>query len=250
MEIVDVTPDNASEEGFFCIKTSARPGFESKRSWFAERYAEGLRLKILRGDDGQQIAFIEYVPAENAWRPVSAPNYIFIHCISGYRKEHRGKGYASMLIAACEDDARAQGKDGVTVMTSDGPWTASMQVFVKNGYEVTDRRGRFELMARKFSDDACDPQLIGWEKSQAEYRGWHLLYADQCPWHDKAANDLLELANSEGIDLRITKITSAEQARRAPSGFGVFSLVHNGELIEDHYISKTRFSNILSKRHS
>ena len=62
--------------------------------------------------------------------------------------------------------------------------------------------------------------------------------------------DLLELANSEGIDLRITKITSAEQARRSPSGFGVFSLVHDGELIEDHYISKTRFSSILSKRHS
>ncbi|NNE34361.1 MAG: hypothetical protein HKN13_03940 [Rhodothermales bacterium] len=248
MRIVDVTPENVSEEGFFCIKTSSRPGFASKQSWFEQRFAEGLRLKILRDDDGHQISFIEYVPAEHAWRPVSAPDYIFIHCISGYRKEHRGKGYASLLIEACESDAGKQGKAGVTVMTSDGPWMASMQVFVKNGYEVMDRRGRFELMAKRFDEQAADPRLINWEENAADYGGWHLLYADQCPWHDKAANDLLELANSEGIDLCVTKITSADQARRAPSGFGVFSLVHDGELIEDHYISKTRFRNILRKR--
>lgn len=45
----------------------------------------------------------------------------------------------------------------------------------------------------------------------------------------------------------IRELKSAEEAKSAPSGFGVFSLVHNGELLEDHYISKTRFENIIRK---
>ena len=38
MRIVDVSPSNAAREGFFCIKTSSRPGFESKNQWFAENH--------------------------------------------------------------------------------------------------------------------------------------------------------------------------------------------------------------------
>ncbi|MDX1740311.1 MAG: GNAT family N-acetyltransferase [Rhodothermales bacterium] len=248
MTIFDVTPENAAQQGFFCIRNQSNPGVERKRSWYEERYREGLRVKILRDDDGQQVAFVEYVPAEFAWRPVRAPGFIFIHCLSGYRKEHRGRGYASALIRHCENDARSQARAGVAVMTSDGPWMATMEVFLKNGYSVADRRGRFELLAKKFSTDAPDPLLIDWEKALAAYQGWHLIYADQCPWHEKAVRELADLALSEGIDLQVTRLKTAEQARSAPSGFGVMSLVHDGELIEDHYISKTRFRTILNNR--
>jgi len=51
-----------------------------------------------------------------------------------------------------------------------------------------------------------------------------------------------------GIDLKITKIENAKQAKEGPSGYGVFSLLHDGKLIEDHYLSATRFRNILQKK--
>ena len=51
------------------------------------------------------------------------------------------------------------------------------------------------------------------------------------------------------IDLKLTKIETAEDAKNTPSGYGVFSLLHNGKLIEYHYISATRFKNILKKEH-
>ena len=83
--------------------------------------------------------------------------------------------------------------------------------------------------------------------TRERFKGWHLLYADQCPWHDKSAGMLKETAVEYGFDLKITKIKSAREAKQAPSGFGVFNLLHDGKLLEDHYISKARFRNIINK---
>jgi len=122
-----------------------------------------------------------------------------------------------------------------------------MRIFEANGYAEVDRRGRFELMVKKFDATARDPRLIDWSENWKNYTGWHLIYADQCPWHQKSAEALLGVAAEFGIDLNIQRITRSTDAKLAPSGFGVFSLMHNGELLEDHYLSATRFRNILKK---
>jgi len=56
---------------------------------------------------------------------------------------------------------------------------------------------------------------------------------------------MLHVAMDFGIDLRITKMETAQEAKNAPSGFAVFNLLHDGKLLEDHYLSATRFKNIL-----
>jgi hypothetical protein len=53
------------------------------------------------------------------------------------------------------------------------------------------------------------------------------------------------VAEQAGIDLKVKEILTAEEARQSPSGYGVFSLLHDGKLLADHYISATRFKNIL-----
>jgi len=67
-----------------------------------------------------------------------------------------------------------------------------------------------------------------------------LIYADQCPWNEKSVNDVREAAaaSEHGIDLNIVKLVHSKEARNAPSGFGVFSLLLNGKILEDNYISK------------
>jgi len=40
-------------------------------------------------------------------------------------------------------------------------------------------------------------------------------------------------------------LDTPEKAQHAPSYYGVFSLVWNGRLLSDHYVSKGRFRNIL-----
>jgi hypothetical protein len=245
--IVDVTPDNAEKETFFCVKNIKDPGFRCKEEWFREHVPEGLRLKIMKNETGKACGFIEYLPAEHAWRPVQAVGYMFIHCMFIYPNTERNKGNAMRLIGECEQEARDLRMNGVCVMTSSGPWIANKKVFLKMGYEKTDAMGRFELMVKKFEASSPDPFMIDWAVSQKNYQGWHLLYADQCPWHEKSVQAIKKVADEAGIKMRIKKITSNAEAKNGPSGFGVFALLKDGKLLEDHYISETRFRAIVKK---
>lgn len=246
-KIREVTPENVMEETLFCVKDITNPGFTCKRIWFEKRYKEGLRIKILKYESGKMIGFIEYVPIEYAWRPVNADTFMFIHCMYVYSKKDRHKGYGSLLINEAEKDAQELGFAGVCTMTSKGAWIANKSLFEKNGFMEVDGKGRFELLSKKWDTTTPDPKLFDWTTQRKKYRGWHLLYADQCPWHEKSVEALLNVATDNGIELKLEKISTAEEAKRAPSGYGVFSLLHNGKLLEDHYISATRFRNILKK---
>ncbi|NHF59702.1 GNAT family N-acetyltransferase [Flavobacteriaceae bacterium TP-CH-4] len=247
LKIVEVTPENVKLETLFCIKDITNPGFENKRKWFEKRHKEGLRIKILKDSDDKMIGFIEYVPASYAWRPVEAANFMFIHCMYVYSKKDRNQGLGSLLVTDAEKEAKAMNMSGICVMSSKGAWIANKGIFEKNGFTQVDQRGRFELLSKKWDKQAQEPILLDWTAEQKKYQGWHLLYADQCPWHEKSVFDILNVAMEQGIELKVTKFKTPEAAKRAPSGYGVFSLLHEGKLLEDHYISATRFRNILKK---
>ena len=246
-QLVVITPDNIQEEGIFCIKGKQSVGFKRKVDWYINAYPSGLRMVIAKGSEGEQMGFIEYSPAEFSWRPVEAPQYYFIHCMFVYPNKNRGQGIGSALIKHCEEEAKLQQKLGVTIMTSKGAWITDKRLLVKNGFSKVDKLGRFELMVKKFNQDAEDPQLIDWNKGLKAYKGWHLLYADQCPWHEKAAKVMEKVAAEKNFPIHIEKVDTPEKAKLSPSGFGVFALVKDGKLIEDHYISERRFLNILEK---
>lgn len=246
-KIIEVTPKNVKEETLFCVKDITNPGFENKRIWFEKRYKEGLRMKILKDDTDKKIGFIEYVPAASAWRPVNADNFMFIHCMYVYSKKDRNQGIGGLLIDDAEKDARNRGMNGLCVMTSKGAWITNKTIFEKNGFKEVDQRGRFELLSKKWKASVPEPQLFDWTAQQKKYQGWHLIYADQCPWHEKSVEAILNTAMDFEIDLQVTKMKTAEEAKKAPSGFGVFNLMHDGKLLEDHYLSATRFRSILKE---
>jgi len=61
-----------------------------------------------------------------------------------------------------------------------------------------------------------------------------------------------KLKNEDGkwvfdINLQI-KRKKTQEAKYAPSGYGVINLMYNGWLVEDHCIGMTRFKNKLKKR--
>lgn len=242
--VISVTPQNVETYGLFCVKSRKNPGYARKLRWFLQEYPKGLRLKILEDEAGRQLGFIEYTAAEHAWRPVKAPHHLFIHCMFIYKNADKGRGHASLLIQDCLEDARQQGKAGVVAMSSDGAWITNKRIFLKNGFRQVDQRGRFELMHFSLAEGPL-PRLKDWERKQASYQGWHLLYASQCPWHQKCVEELGAYAKEHGVELQVREITEAAAGQAAPSGFGVFALLKDGQLLEDHYISKTRFKNIL-----
>lgn len=164
-----------------------------------------------------------------------------------YSKKDRNKGFASILIEDAEKEAKANGMDGICVMTSNGSWLADKTLFEKNGFTKIDTKDRFELLSKTWGKNSETPKFYNWTSQQKKYQGWHILYADQCPWNEKSVEAILNIAMDFGIDLKVSKINTVEEAKNAPSGFGVFNLLRDGRLLEDHYISGTRFRNILIK---
>jgi hypothetical protein len=195
----------------------------------------------------KQLGFIEFTDSELAWRPVRAKDQIFIHCITVFSKDTRNTRIGSRLLSHVEELAAGKKKKGVCAMTSKGVWMASNELFIKNGYIKSDESGRFELMWKSLDESCIPPRLLVWEEKLKTYSGWNLLYADQCPWHIKSVNDISDHAKSVGIDIKVKKIASPLEAQNGPSGYGTFALIKDGVLIADHYISKTRFNNILKK---
>lgn len=245
ISIIDITPENVSGSGIFCIRDKKNPGFDSKVEWFKSEINKGLSIKIALDSQNKQLGFIEYIPSELAWRPVQATNYLFIHCIALFVKEARHQGIGTALLEQCLQDAKQRNKSGICAMSSDGAWMANKTLFEKNGFVIADKLGRFELMVRPLDNDHAQPRFFDWTKQAAKYQGWNLIYSDQCPWHEKSVKDLKHSALEHTIELHAIKLTSPEEAQNAPSGFGTFSLVKDGRLLEDHYLSRTRFENII-----
>lgn len=245
--IIDVTSENVAEAGVFCNKNKKSPGFKAKVEWYKKGFDQGLRMKIAVDGSGKQLGYIEFMSAETAWRPVMAPNYMFIQCIVIFSNEIKNHGIGSLLISECELESRKNNKSGICTMSSNGPWVAKNLIFEKNNFTVTDSLERFDLMTKTFDSNAPTPKIIDWTKQQSQYNGWNLVYSDQCPWHEKSAADLLQSAKKHGITLNIKKLDTAQEAQNAPSGFATFSLIYDGKLLADHYISKTRFENILKQ---
>jgi len=244
-EIIDVTPNNAAKESLFCIKNPKYPGFKLKLDWLTKRMEEGLKLKLLK-IAGETVGFIEYVPGEYAWRPVKADNFMFIHCMWVFRNKNLNRGYGSMLLEACENDAQVQGKHGLAVVASKGSWMSSPEIYEKNDFESVQEKDRFILMTKVFGNFQR-PSFLNWEENLNRYQGLNLVYANQCPLFIKSVEEMKETARALGHELKVKVMESPDEIRKAASGYGVYSLVYNGKLLADHYISNTRFKNILNK---
>ena len=246
LKLIDVNANNVDEYGFFCSKNKKYPGYQQKLKWLQGRFAEGLRIKLLHDAEGKDVGFVEYIPGEHAWRPVAAEGYFYIHCIYVARKPNREQGNGRLLLEACLRDAEKENKLGVVASTSEGVWIAGRSLFEKNGYVVADRKGRFDLLVNQLREGP-PPSFRNWEEPLAKIKGWQLIFSQQCPFHEKAVHALYNEAVEAGIHLEIVELTSAKEAQVSPSGFGTFSLVRDGKLLADHYISATRFRNILKE---
>ena len=131
-------------------------------------------------------------------------------------------------------------------MVSDGPWMAGKTIFMKNVFEPIAQADRFELVIHRLREGPS-PEFRDIAADLTQYTGLHVFYCAQCPMLPKSVNDLAEMAAEHGLELIVHEIDTAEKAQHAPSYYGVFSLVWNGRLLSDHYVSKGRFRNILRK---
>lgn len=239
--IRNVTASNVDKSGFFCYMSKPKaPGYRQKLAWLKERFAEGMQIRILHETGGRDVAFIEYIPGESAWRAVQAPGYLVIHCLWVVGKG-KGKGYGTQLVQDCIAEARTQGKYGVVMLSSDRTWLAGKKLFLMNGFTQIDQAPpSFQLLVYRFGDAPLPNLPQDWERRQAAFGdGLTVVRSGQCPYIENATNDLLRSAAALGIPARVEELNSAvEVQRRAPCAYGVFSVIYNGKLLSYIYLTR------------
>ncbi len=245
MNIIELNEESVDYFGVACVKNRKHEGTIAKKEWLKARWKEGLKIKLLL-NEGKLAGFIEFVPGKFAWRAVNAEGYLFIHCLWVYDKKLQKQGNGSLLLQDCIGYAKKEGFNGVATFASDGSWLADKRIFENNGFKVIDTKERYELMTYELKAGK-QPQFRDWLAKRKDYNGLNLIYSAQCPMFVKAANDLKQTAEEAGFPMFLHELKTAGEAQDAPAGYGGFSIIYNGKLIQDYYVSKTRFNNILSK---
>lgn len=234
-DFISLTKENIDEEHICCAFSDKKctAGYQLKKEWLKKEFDNGYVFHRL---DERAKVFIEYVPAEKAWIPVCAPDYLIINCfwVSG---QYKGKGYAKQLVQSATDDALNQGKAGLVTVAgskkmhfmSDGKW------LLRQGFEVIEKLPYgLELLAKKLNPKAENPKfedsVLTGECPDKE--GLVAYYSDRCPFTDYHINvSLKKTAQIRSIPLKIIKLTSLQEARSAPTPATIFSLFYNGKFV-------------------
>jgi GNAT superfamily N-acetyltransferase len=247
-EIVETNAENIDGCSFCGYEDANNLGHRRKTDWLKERYAEGLRFKVLRSREFGDIGMIEYAPGSHAWRPVEAEGYFVIHCLM-VNREHKGKGLGAVLLDDCLRDARNSKCRGVAVVTSSDSFMAGSGLFIKAGFVSVESNPPYELLVKKFKATAPDPRfIVDRERALKRHtKGLTILAADQCPMVPKWVEEISQAARALGLKPNVVRIRSAKASRELPTPYGTFSIIYDGRLIVERPVGATRFTNIMSK---
>lgn len=252
-QLIDLNTENISAEHICCAISDKKcsDSYQAKKDWLTKEFNNGY---VFRRINQRAKVFIEYGPAENAWIPITANNYLNINCfwVSGKFKKN---GYGKALLKTAIDDAKNQGKDGlVTVVgTKKFHFMSDTKWFLKQGFEEVERiSSGFSLLAKKITPNAELPKFNESVKSGecSEKNGIVVYYSNRCPFAEfHAKNSLIETAKNRNIPLKIIKLETMKQAQSAPSPATIFSLFYNGKFVttDISVCMDTRYDKVMSK---
>lgn len=242
MEYIRVTKENLEKEHICCaISNNKDAQVASKKAWLAERFDEGL--VFLRSTERGK-CFIEYIPAENAWVPIIAEDYMYINClwVAGSMKGH---GYSSDLLDACISDSRQKGRKGICILSSakKKPFLADPKFLKHKGFTVADESDNgIQLWHLPLEEDAVSPCFKDCAKHpHTDEPGYVLYYTSQCPFNAKYVPVLEETAAEHGIAFKAIRLESREEAQNAPTPVTTYAFFCDGEYVTNEQMNDKRF---------
>lgn len=234
-KLIQLNTNNIEQEHICCAFSDKKctDSYQAKKDWLKKEFSNGY---VFRRLDERAKVFIEYGPAEKAWIPITAPNYLNINCfwISGKYKQN---GYGKKLLQSAIDEAQQQNKDGlVTVVgTKKYHFMSDTKWFLRQGFEEVERiSSGFSLLVRKINSNAENPHFNNSVKSGEcpDKNGLVAYYSNRCPYSEfHARESLIETAENRGLPLRIIKLDTMEVAQKAPSPATIFSLFLDGRFM-------------------
>ena len=249
MDFIYVNKDNLEKEHICCAITSNKDvQVSSKKAWLAERFDEGL-VFLKSAERGK--CFIEYIPAEFAWNPIDAPDYMYIDClwVSGAMKGH---GYSSELLSRCIEDSKAKGKKGLCILSAakKKPFLSDPKFLKYKGFEIADEADNgIQLLYLPFEDGGEKPRFKECAKHpHIDEMGYVLYYTNQCPFNGKYVPILEETAQKNGIAFKAIKLSSREEAQNAPTPVTTYALFCDGEYVSNEQMNDKKFLKLVNSK--
>lgn len=248
MEYIRVTKDNIENEHICCALSNNKDiQVCSKKEWMKSCFDDGL---VFIKSEKRGKCFIEYIPAENAWIPIEADDYMYIDCfwVSGALKGH---GYSNDLLNQCIQDAKSQGKIGLCILSSTKkkPFLSDPKYLSKKGFRVADESDcGINLMYLPFDENNPIPKFKTQAKNpHIEEKGFVLYYTNQCPFNAKYVPILEKIAQKNNIDFKTVHIHSKQQAQQAPTPCTTYALFYDGKWITNEQQNEKKFLKLIEE---
>ena len=242
MEYITLTKENLEKEHICCaISNNNDIQVSTKKAWLKDRLDEGL-VFIKSVERGK--CFIEYIPAEVAWNPIDAKDYMYIDClwVSGSFKGH---GYSNDLLDLCIKDSKDKGKVGLCILSSKKklPFLADPKYLKYKGFIVSDESDNgIELWYLPFYDNVNKPLFKDCAKHpQVTDNGYVLYYTSQCPFNGKYVPIVEQTAKVNNIPFKAIHISTKEEAQSAPTPVTTYALFYNGKYITNEQMNDSKF---------
>jgi hypothetical protein len=174
---------------------------------------------------------------------------MFVHCL-WVVGQSKNKGYAPLLLEECLADAKRLGMKGVAMVTSEGNWLVGKRFLLGEGFESVDEAPpSFELMVNRFAPAAPPSFPNDWDARLRRFgKGLTVVRSDQCPYIDDATKSVMETAKARGLKARVVELKTCKEVRvRAPSPYGVYSVLLNGRLLSYHCLSEEELASRLGE---
>lgn len=249
VNIISVTKENLEQEHICCaISNNKDCQVRAKKAWLADRFADGL---VFKKADVRGKCFIEYIPAEMAWCPMKADDYMYINClwVSG---QFKGQGFSNLLLEECIKDSKEKGKKGLVILSANKKlsFLADPNFLKYKGFISVDTAAPYyELMYLPFGEATSKPCFQNTVKEpKMEKQGFVLYYAHQCPFTAKYVPLIEAAAKSRGLEFSSIRFETKEQAQNAPAPFTSYSLFYNGEFITHEILSDKKFEKLLTEK--
>jgi len=246
--------DNIGSEHVCCAFSDKKcsESYELKKQWLIGEFNNDY---VFRRLDERAKVFIEYGPAEKAWVPVTAPNYMMIGCfwVSGrYKKNGHGKA----LLQEAIDTANSQGMDGlVTVVgTKKFHFMSDTKWLLRQGFAVCESiSSGFSLLSMDFNQTSSQPFFNDSVKSGkcSVKKGIVAYYSNRCPYSGYHVKEsLVETANKRDLSLKVIKLNTMKKAQAAPTPATIFSLFVDGKFVttDISVCMNSRFDRIIGKK--
>lgn len=246
MEYIRVTKENIDKEHICCaISSNKDVQVISKKDWLRDSFDDGLVFlkSVERGK-----CFIEYIPAENAWNPIDAKDYMYIDCL-WVAGSFKGHGYSSELLEQCINDSKEKGKKGLCILCASKkkPFLSDPKFLKHKGFMPCDEADNgVELWYLPFDDVNDKPRFKECAKHVSiNEKGYVLYYTSQCPFNAKYVPMLEDIAKEHNIPFKVIHITSKQEAQSVPTPITTYALFYDGEYLTNEQMNVNKFLRLI-----